>query len=39
MRDLLKRNSKRNAAELNKVIMSLINIDTEFKQNVLNLTA
>jgi hypothetical protein len=38
LKDLLKRNSKRNAQELNKVIMSLINVDTEFKQDMLQLT-
>jgi hypothetical protein len=37
LKDLLKRNSKRNAQELNKVIMSLINVDTEFKQDMLQL--
>jgi hypothetical protein len=33
--DLIKRNSKRNVNELNKVIMSLINVDAEFKKDMM----
>jgi hypothetical protein len=37
LHELLRRNSKRNTMELNKVIMSLVNIDTDFKREVLHL--
>lgn len=33
--DLIKRNSKKNVSELNKIIVSLINVDTEFKETLM----
>lgn len=38
LKDLLKRNSQRNAIELNKVLLSLIKVDNDFKQEILQLT-
>jgi hypothetical protein len=35
--DLIKRNSKRNIAELNKLVMSLLNVNEEYKKIVLAL--
>lgn len=36
--DLIKRNSKKNVVELNKVIVGMINIDPEFKNEMLAMT-
>lgn len=34
--DIVKRNSKKNVCELNKVVMSLINMDAEFKRDMMS---
>jgi CRISPR/Cas system-associated protein Csm6 len=36
--DVIKTNSKRNVSELNKVVISLINVDAEFKRDMMSLS-